>query len=100
VEPAYGAYPNKPVILGIRPEDMYDQPLVGGASIEGRVVAVEALGPETILVLEIPDGGEASARLGRGFSARAGTMQRLFIDPRQPQPFDPPPTRAAPPPPP
>jgi ABC-type sugar transport system ATPase subunit len=95
-EPAYGAYTNKPVILGIRPEDIYDQPLVGGASIDARVVAVEALGPETVLVTEIPDGAEASARLGRGFSARAGAMQRLFIDPRQLQLFDPATTLAIP----
>jgi multiple sugar transport system ATP-binding protein len=96
IEPAYGAYTNKPVILGIRPEDMYEQPLVGGVSIEVRVVAVEALGPETVLVMEIPDGAEASARLGRGFSARAGAMQRLFIDPRQLQLFDPATTLAIP----
>jgi multiple sugar transport system ATP-binding protein len=95
-EPAYGAYTNKPVILGIRPEDIYDQPLVGGASVEVRIVAVEALGPETVLVTEIPDGAEASARLGRGFSARAGAMQRLFIDPRQLQLFDPATTLAIP----
>jgi len=96
IEPAYGAYTNKPVILGIRPEDIYDQPLVGGVSLEVRVVAVEALGPETVLVTEIPEGGETSARLGRGFSARAGALQRLFIDPRQLQLFDPATTLAIP----
>jgi ABC-type sugar transport system ATPase subunit len=95
-EPAYGAYTNKPVILGIRPEDIYEQPLVGGVSIEVRVVAVEALGPETVLVTDIPEGGEASARLGRGFSACAGALQRLFIDPRQLQLFDPATTLAIP----
>ncbi len=95
-EPSYGAYTDKPVILGIRPEDIYEQPLVGGVSIDVRVVAVEALGPETVLVTDIPDGAEASARLGRGFSARAGAMQRLFIDPRQLQLFDPATTLAIP----
>jgi ABC-type sugar transport system ATPase subunit len=95
-EPAYGAYTNKPVILGIRPEDIYEQPLVGGVSLEVRVAAVEALGPETVLVADIPDGGEASARLGRGFGARAGGLQRLFIDPRQLQLFDPATTLAIP----
>jgi multiple sugar transport system ATP-binding protein len=95
-EPSYGSYTTKPVILGIRPEDIYDQPLVGGAVIDVRVVAVEALGPETVLVTDIPDGAEASARLGRGFSARAGAMQRLHIDPRQLQLFDPVTTLAIP----
>src|SRR5262249_40105024 len=59
-EPAYGAYTGKPVILGIRPEDMYDEPLAGGAAVDAPVVAVEALGPETVLVVEIPEGREAA----------------------------------------
>jgi ABC-type sugar transport system ATPase subunit len=95
-EAAFGAYANRPVILGIRPEDMYDQPMVGGASVEARVVTVEALGPETILVAEIPGGGEVSARLGRAFSAPIGASQRLSIDPRQIQLFDPETTLAIP----
>ncbi|MGH6928300.1 MAG: ABC transporter ATP-binding protein, partial [Dongiaceae bacterium] len=95
-EAAYGAYTNKPVILGIRPEDMYDQPLVGGTSFDARVVAVESLGPETVLVSEIADGAEVAARLDRGFSARAGEMQRLFVDGRQLHLFDPETTLAIP----
>jgi ABC-type sugar transport system ATPase subunit len=93
---AYGAYADKPVILGVRPEDMYDHPVVGGASFDGRVVAVESLGPETVLVAEILGGAEISARLGRAFSARAGEMQRLHVDPRQLHLFDPATTRAIP----
>ena len=96
LEPAYGAYTNRPVILGIRPEDIYDHPMVGGASVEAGVVAVEALGPETILVAAIPGGGEISARLGRAFSARSGSTQRVAIDPRQIHLFDPETTLAVP----
>jgi ABC-type sugar transport system ATPase subunit len=96
LEAAYGAYTNKPVILGIRPEDMYAQPLVGGTSFDARVVAVESLGPETVLVSEIPGGTEVAARLERGFSARAGETQRLYVDARQLQLFDPETTLAIP----
>src|SRR5262245_36718445 len=46
--PAYGGYRDKAVILGIRPEDMYDEPVMGGVGVEAAIVAVEALGPETI----------------------------------------------------
>jgi ABC-type sugar transport system ATPase subunit len=95
-EAAYGAYTNKPVILGIRPEDMYSQPLVGGTSFDARVVAVESLGPETVLVSEIAGGAEIAARLDRGFGARAGDMQRLCVDARQLHLFDPETTRAIP----
>jgi ABC-type sugar transport system ATPase subunit len=93
---AYGAYAEKQVILGLRPEDMYDHPVVAGSSFDARVVAVESLGPETVLVAEVPGGAEIAARLDRAFSARAGEMQRLHVDPRQLHLFDPETTRAIP----
>ena len=83
------AYRDRRVVLGIRPEDLYDGPLAEGIPVDLRVVAVEALGPETILVGEIPDGAEISARLGRAFTAPVGTMQRLHVDPSQVHLFDP-----------
>jgi ABC-type sugar transport system ATPase subunit len=95
-EAAYAAYNNKPVILGLRPEDMYENPVVGGASFDARVVAVEALGPETVLVAEIAGGKEIAARLGRSFGARVNETQRLHVDPRQLQLFDPETTLAVP----
>src|SRR5215468_928915 len=94
--PAYGGYKDKAVILGIRPEDMYDEPVMGGVGVEAAIVAVEALGPETILVAAFPGGAEVSARLGRAFSARAGARQRLYVDPRQVHLFDPETTLAVP----
>jgi multiple sugar transport system ATP-binding protein len=94
--PAYGGYKDKPVILGVRPEDMYEEPIMGGVAVEAQIVAVESLGPETILVAAIPGGAELSARLGRAFVARAGSPQRLYIDPRQIHLFDPATTLAVP----
>jgi multiple sugar transport system ATP-binding protein len=95
-EAAYAAYRDKPVILGLRPEDIYDQPVSGGVAIDLAVVAVEALGPETILVTAIPGGSEISARLGRAFTARPGALQRLQVDARQMHLFDPATTLAIP----
>jgi multiple sugar transport system ATP-binding protein len=86
---AYAPYKARPVILGIRPEDMYASPAPGGVAVDLSIVAVEALGPETILVAEFPGGAEVSARLDRAFVGQAGSSQRLYIAPEQMQLFDP-----------
>jgi multiple sugar transport system ATP-binding protein len=87
-----GAWRDRPVILGIRPEDIRD-PLVGAAGllVDLQVVAVEALGPEVILVGSLPglDAPEIAARMGRDFSARIGSSQRVAIDPDAIHLFDP-----------
>jgi multiple sugar transport system ATP-binding protein len=86
---AYAPYTGRRVILGIRPEDMYASPAPGGVAVDLSIVAVEALGPETILVAEFPGGAEVSARLDRGFVGKVGSSQRLYIAPEQMQLFDP-----------
>jgi len=86
--PAYGGHKDREVVLGVRPEDMYEQEVVGSVAVDVAVVAVEALGPETVLVARIPDGNEVAARLGRTFTTRVGSNQRLFIDPWQMHLFD------------
>src|SRR5205814_1514648 len=58
------------VILGIRPEDLYELPAPSGlgpmVEIGVRVIAVEPLGAETLLVLSAADGSqEFIARVGR-----------------------------------
>ncbi len=83
------AYRNRPIVLGIRPEDLYERPIGDGIPIDLRVVTVESLGPETVLVAEIPGGAEISARLGRAFLASVGSLQRLHLDPLQVHLFDP-----------
>ena len=83
------AYRGQPIVLGIRPEDLYERPPAEGIAIDLSVVAVEALGPETVLVAAIPGGAEISARLGRAFTAPIGSAQRLYLDPGQIHFFDP-----------
>ena len=78
---AVAGYRDKPIIFGIRPEDLYAEvsrpDLV---PIDVKVVTVEALGPEVILIASLADGQEVAARLGRGFHAPLGSTLRLHAD--------------------
>jgi multiple sugar transport system ATP-binding protein len=88
---ALGVYGDRAVILGIRPEDLREDRAVPAMQpVDLQVVAVEALGPEVILIGSLPGPGaaELAARMGRAFSARVGTEQRLWIDPRAVHLFD------------
>ncbi len=90
--PGYRAHAGKPVILGIRPEDIHDQPArPEWQPVEGAAVALEALGAETVLVLGLggPGAVELSARLPRDFRAPIGSRQRLYLDPGEVHLFDP-----------
>ncbi|MDE0201535.1 MAG: TOBE domain-containing protein, partial [Rhodospirillaceae bacterium] len=69
------------ITLGIRPEDLDAEP--SGAeqgAMTVTVVAVEALGPEVILVGALPGGQEVSARLESDFAAPPGSEVRLHVD--------------------
>jgi ABC-type sugar transport system ATPase subunit len=92
----FAAYKGKQVILGLRPEDMYVPAAPGFVPVDVTVSAVESLGPETVLVSQVPGGAEIASRLGREFSAQIGSMQRLYVDPRQMYLFDPETTAAIP----
>jgi multiple sugar transport system ATP-binding protein len=96
---AYRAYAAKPVILGIRAEDIHDQPAnPAWQPIEATVVALEALGAEVVLVLALPGQAkkEISARLGRTYRAPVSSRQRLYLDLNEMQLFDPETTNAIP----
>lgn len=94
---AYAARRDKPVILGLRPEEIHDYaPSSEAQAIDVKVVTIEALGPETILIAEMPGGAEVSARLGRNYRAPIGAAQRLFVEPSRLHLFDPATTRAIP----
>jgi ABC-type sugar transport system ATPase subunit len=88
---ALGAYRDLAVILGIRPEDLRGERAVAAMQpVDLQVVAVEALGPEVILIGSLPGprAPELAARMGSEFSARVGTEQRLWIDPAAVHLFD------------
>jgi ABC-type sugar transport system ATPase subunit len=92
--PALAAYRDRPVILGIRPEDLREQP--GGVALPLRVVAIEALGPEVILIASLQDGRELAARMSRDFTAPIGSAHRLWLDPAAVHLFDPATTKVIP----
>ncbi|MGH6719722.1 MAG: ABC transporter ATP-binding protein [Alphaproteobacteria bacterium] len=86
---AYQGHVGQTIVFGLRPEDIYDDPGTGArAPLDVRVVAVEALGPEIVLVAALADGREIAARLGREFTARVGAQQRLHLDLGQMHVFD------------
>ena len=78
---ALAPYGGKPITFGIRPEDLYtDSAKPSSVPIDATVVAVEALGPEVILIASLADGQEIAARLSRGFSAPVGAAIQLSVD--------------------
>jgi multiple sugar transport system ATP-binding protein len=81
-------YRDKAVVFGLRPEDIYASPGPGRVAVEAKVVAVEALGPEIILVAEMPGGVEVSGRMGRDFTAQPGTVRQVHLDLAQMHLFD------------
>jgi len=94
---AYGAYRDRAVVLGIRPEDLrHPRGRPEAAELEVTVVAVETLGPEVILVGALPNGVEISARMGRDFRSRIGAEERLSVDTQELHLFDAETTRAIP----
>jgi multiple sugar transport system ATP-binding protein len=88
------AYRDRHVILGVRPEDLRERP--GGVALPLRVVAIEALGPEVILIASLDDGREIAARMDRDFTARIGGTLQLYVDPAAMHLFDPTTTKAIP----
>jgi multiple sugar transport system ATP-binding protein len=96
---AYRPYAGRPVIFGIRAEDIHDQP--AGADrqpMDATVIALEALGAEVVLILELAAERkvEIAARLGRTYRAPIGSRQRLYLDLAEMQLFDPETTNAIP----
>lgn len=89
-----GGYVGQEVIMGIRPEDIYEyeEALSGGfleasAGIEKRVEAREMLGAEVILHFEGPENG-FTTRLKAENQSKVGDSLRLYFDPRKIHVFD------------
>jgi ABC-type sugar transport system ATPase subunit len=87
---AFAAWRDRDVILGIRPEEIREHQIRPAMQpVDLQVVALEALGPEIILVASVPGGVEISVRMPASFTAPVGSAQRLYIDPADIHLFDP-----------
>jgi multiple sugar transport system ATP-binding protein len=92
-------YIGRDLIVGVRPEDLYESAPPGDvtkiARLLARVTAVEPLGAETLLVLTL-DGcaGELIARIGRDTSLRSGNRLEIAMDTATIHLFDPDTTKA------
>ena len=87
------------VILGIRPEDLYETPPPGTAAqitrLPARVVAVEPLGAETLLLVALDvTNDEIIARIGRDTALRNGDRLEISLDTTTIHLFDPATTKA------
>jgi multiple sugar transport system ATP-binding protein len=85
------------LLFGIRPEDIAVKPASGDGKLDARLIAVEPLGAETILVLA-PDGlaEEILARVGPEVDFRPGDRITLELNLRAAHLFDPVSTRVLP----
>jgi multiple sugar transport system ATP-binding protein len=87
------------VLLGIRPEDLYETAPASAAQsmrpIAARVAAVEPLGAETLLLLTVlATSEEIIARVGRDTRLRPGETTSVALDAAATQLFDPATTKA------
>jgi ABC-type sugar transport system ATPase subunit len=96
---AYRTYTNQAVIFGLRAEDIHAEPSdPGWQPVEVEVVALETLGAEVVLIINIPGlpGADFAARLNRNYRAPVGSTQRLYLDLAEMHLFDPVTTMAIP----
>ncbi len=84
------------IVLGIRPEDLAAAPVSPAAlPVDLDVVAIEALGPELVVIGGLGEGGpEIAARLPPDFVATVDAPCRLWLDPARIALFDAATTRA------
>ena len=74
-------YLNREITLGVRPEDLYENPAVPMPRLSVQVRAIEALGAETILLLTAGEKNhELLARVGRETALRLGDRAEIGID--------------------
>ena len=85
--------PGERVILGIRPEDLYEAlsmpPGLETVGVQAEVQAIEPLGAETLLVLEIEGvADDVVARIARDAAAGVGDRIEIRLDRRAARLFD------------
>ncbi len=92
--PEISKYAGKTVIVGVRPEDLYEvEPAALReriARIPAQVIAVEPLGAETLLMLALGDAREeVVARVGRETGTKSGDTTTIAVDTTALHLFDP-----------
>ncbi|HET7097388.1 MAG TPA: sn-glycerol-3-phosphate ABC transporter ATP-binding protein UgpC [Casimicrobiaceae bacterium] len=98
-ESSFGTNAARDVLVGIRPEDLYESlPAASATSIArvpARVTAVEPLGAETLLVLALAGSDdEVIARIGRDTNVKSGERIDIGVDGAAVHLFDPATTKA------
>jgi multiple sugar transport system ATP-binding protein len=91
--PGLARHAGGPVLVGIRPEDLSDRRPEGAAAgyveVPARVVAVEPLGAETLLILSVEGVEEdITARVGRETTRQVGDPAGVGFDVRAVRYFD------------
>ena len=98
-ESSFGMDAGREVIVGIRPEDLYESIPAGDANaiarVPARVTAVEPLGAETLLVMALAGSDdEVIARIGRETRVKSGERIDIGVDGAAVHLFDPATTKA------
>lgn len=94
VRPELAAYAGREMIVGIRPEDLYETsaslPAGRTAGLPARVVVVERLGAESLLMLSVDGSGEPLvARVGRDTACKSHDRIMVMLDSAAVHLFDP-----------
>ena len=98
-ESSFDTIASREIIVGIRPEDLYESMPAGDARtltrVAARVTAVEPLGAETLLVMALAGSDdEVIARIGRETKVRSGDRIDIGVDGAAVHLFDPATTKA------
>ena len=99
VPPHLAAYAGRAVTVGVRPEDLYETSAVvpdgRSAGLPARVIVVERLGAESLLMLSIDGTDEPLiARVGRNTACKSGDRMTVMLDTAAVHLFDPATSRA------
>ena len=89
---AFLPYSGRDVIIGVRPEDLHTNADRAGpfaAPLTAVVETVEALGPETVLMLSLPGSKEIAARVDLATRFSVGQTIQIHFDARRLSLFDP-----------
>ena len=83
----------RPVTFGIRPEEIHEEPFTSETNrlgaCNGEIVAIEALGAETLLTMQLDGGTTVVARVPRTAKSRMGERTSVWIDLAECRLFDP-----------